>query len=547
SSWIESTFGVRRVEGSRLARAAPRGLAGESGAARVLAEATGVALERCIEALQEGLLAGYQAEVNPDTNAPPFAFRLHQFISRGDNVYASLEPEATRHITMQGQQFVPGRRDHVLLPMVFCRECGQEYYCVRMMGNRPGERRFAPRELPDRDQEDDDRAGYLYVNSDDPWPHDDPEALLDRVPEDWLEEHRDGPRIRRDRREYLPEVLLVRPSGQEGQDGLRCHFLRAPFRFCPQCRVSYGPRQRSDFGKLASLSSEGRSTATTVTSLFAVRGLRGAPGLDESARKLLSFTDNRQDAALQAGHFNDFVEIGQLRAGLYSAVAAAGARGLRHHELAQRVSEALKLPIDLYTGRTDLRFGARDEADEALREVLGYRLYHDLRRGWRVTAPNLEQCGLLEIRYPVLDDVCAAEDLWAGSHAALLGADPATRAAIAKVLLDFMRRELAIKVDSLDPRYQEGVRRMSSQYLVTPWAIDENETLERSTIVFPGSRAGRYREDEPFVYLSARGGFGQYLRRPTTFGMEYLHSLGGKLRMEDTDQIIRGLLAALHA
>jgi hypothetical protein len=30
----------------------------------------------------------------------------------------------------------------------------------------------------------------------------------------------------------------------------------------------------------------------------------------------LSFTDNRQDASLQAGHFNDFVEIGQLRSGL---------------------------------------------------------------------------------------------------------------------------------------------------------------------------------------------------------------------------------------
>jgi hypothetical protein len=63
--------------------------------------------------------------------------------------------------------------------------------------------------------------------------------------------------------------------------------------------------------------------------------------------------------------------------------------------------------------------------------VLAYRLYRDLRRGWRVTAPNLEQCGLLEIRYQSLDDVCAAEDVWQGKHAALAGANPTTRRDVA--------------------------------------------------------------------------------------------------------------------
>ena len=34
-------------------------------------------------------------------------------------------------------------------------------------------------------------------------------------------------------------------------------------------------------------------------------------------------------------------------------------------------------------------------------------------RGWRVTAPNLEQTGLLEIRYDALDQLVEAEDVWA--------------------------------------------------------------------------------------------------------------------------------------
>ena len=37
-----------------------------------------------------------------------FAFRLHQFLSKGDTVYASLEPEADRYLTDRYQLRVPG-------------------------------------------------------------------------------------------------------------------------------------------------------------------------------------------------------------------------------------------------------------------------------------------------------------------------------------------------------------------------------------------------------------------------------------------------------
>lgn len=297
------------------------------------------------------------------------------------------------------------------------------------------------------------------------------------------------------------------------------------------------------------MSSEGRSTATTITSLFAVRSLRQESTLHPDARKLLSFTDNRQDAALQAGHFNDFIEIGQLRAALYGAVRGAGPPGLRHDELGQRVAESLNPPTELYTGKAELRFQALRDAQHALREVLGYRLYRDLRRGWRVTAPNLEQSGLLEIRYPALEEVCAAEDVWAESHPALVVAGRDVRQKIARVLLDYMRRELAIKVPYLDETYLERVQQVSMQHLSPPWAIDENERLEGAVILFPRPSGGTedsraYRNG---VFLSARGGFGQYLRRPMTFGDDVLRALGARsLTLQDTEAIITGLLTALE-
>src|SRR5262249_50544074 len=145
----------------------------------------------------------------------------------------------------------------------------------------------------------------------------------------------------------LPKAVRIGTDGLENADGLVFSYIAAPFRFCLHCGAAYGMRQRDDFSKLSSLGSEGRSTATTVTSLSAIRGLRRS-SLPERARKLLSFTDNRQDASLQAGHFNDFIETTLLRSALYHAVKNAGSSGVGYDELTNKVFEALKLPRKFY-------------------------------------------------------------------------------------------------------------------------------------------------------------------------------------------------------
>lgn len=540
SSWIESAFGVTRDDSSeRLVRSDPQSIRGENGAARQLSDLTGIDEDRCGDVIEQWLLAGYDYEPNPETDSPPFAFRLHQFISPGDTAYASLGPEDIRHLTVHGQQFVPGDRNRVLFPLVFCRECGQEYYCVGMTEDEEtGHRHFAPREFSDRLSDDERAAGYLYLSTTHSWPSD-PDEVMNRLPDDWLETHRGSLRIRSHRRKYLPQVVHVRPDGVEDASGDECVFLETPFRFCLRCGVSYSARQRSDFAKLASLSSEGRSSTTTILSLSTILHLQDERLLPDHARKLLSFTDNRQDASLQAGHFNDFVEVGLLRSALYAAVEHAGDAGVHHEAITQNVFDALNLPLELYASNPDVRFQALDETKKALRHVLGYRLYRDLRRGWRIMSPNLEQCGLLQIDYLSLDDLCQAEDVWAECHPTLATAHPDTRSQIAKTLLDFMRRELAIKVDYLDADFQDTLQRLSSQRLTAPWAIDENERMQYAAVLFPRS-AGRG-DYQGNVFVSARGGFGIYLRRHNTF-REYT---GERLRLEDTDQIIRELLEAL--
>jgi ATP-dependent helicase YprA (DUF1998 family)/very-short-patch-repair endonuclease len=540
SIWIESTFGIRaEPESGRAIRVIPRSMSGEKGAGLELSRLTGVSVDICERAIEQNLMASYECEPNPETGFPVFAFRLHQFFSRGDSVYASPEPESTRHITLQGQQYVPGDRERVLLPLVFCRECGQEYYCVQSRHNEEtGLRAFRSRELSAHQTDQDEEAGFLYINTKSPWPAE-PSQMIGLLPEDWLEERGGEPVIRRDRRDRLPQAVRVSPKGMESEEGLDCHFLQAPFRFCLNCGVSYGFRQSSDFPKLASLATEGRSSATTILTMAAQRYLRGEESLAKSARKVLTFTDNRQDASLQAGHFNDFVEVGLLRSAHFRAVRTAGPDGLTHEDLLQAVFNELNLPLENYASDPEVLFLALENTKRAFREVIGYRLYRDLKRGWRVSSPNLEQCGLIEIKYISLEEMCRTEEIWRECHGALASASSETRFALAKTLLDSMRRDLAVKVDYLNSEYQDRIRSLSSQHLKDPWALEYEERPESASVLYPrGRRRGDFRGN---VYLSPRGGFGQYIRRRSTIP-EWQENIS----VEESGDICRDLLSVLR-
>ncbi|HNT67158.1 MAG TPA: DEAD/DEAH box helicase, partial [bacterium] len=533
SIWLESTFGVSTEPGTdRLVRALPKSIFGDGGTAAELSELTGVDEKSCGEAIEKGLLAGHICKPNPETGFSPFAFRLHQFISRGDAVYSSLHADGKRHITIYRQQFVPGDRDKILLPLAFCRECGQEYYTVYLENGDDG-RFIRQRDLNDQQHEESIQAGFLYYNTANPWPADE-EEIKKRLPDDWLVEEDGSTQIRKNRRKYLPRSLQLDPGGSQTESGEAYHFIPAPFLFCLNCGVAYNIRQRSDFSKLSTLSSEGRSTATTVLSLSTIRYLQTKSELEDKAKKLLSFTDNRQDASLQAGHFNDFIEIGALRSALYRA-AKDRTGGLSHDDLTQAVFEKLDFPLEVYAARPGARFVELSNTEKAFRNVLGYRLYQDLKRGWRINFPNLEQCGLLEIEYTSLSDICAAEDIWQTCHPAIASAPPDTRIKIIKVLLDFMRRELAIKVDYLDYDYLEKIQQQSSQYLISPWALDEDESFSHAAILFPRSRGEK--DYAGNVFLSSRGGYGLFLRRPTL-----LNHYDKTLNLEETQQIINELL-----
>ncbi|MBT2398335.1 protein kinase [Streptomyces sp. ISL-100] len=536
--WVESRFGLEREEGTgRLRRCAPDTV--EEAAAELAAE-SGVAEESVREAIRTTLEAGAQAK-NPRTERPLFAFRLHQFLSKGDTVYTTLEDPLTRPLTRTYQLEQPDSDGKPLFPLAFCRECGQEYLTV-WRTEEGGAFRYEPR----RDTSASggrEGEGYLYLGmpgEDYEWPADPQKAVDDRrLPESWLEPDAQGVTVvRKSYRPRLPKRVVVDAHGNESGEGLVAAFVPAPFLFCVHCQVSYEQTRGRDFAKLATLDQEGRSSATSLISASIVKSLRAVPeeSLGKKARKLLTFVDNRQDASLQAGHFNDFAQVTQLRGALYQAAVRAGEEGLRHDDLAEAVTDVMGLAPREYAAGADLAPSMERRATKAFRDVVGYRLYRDLERGWRITMPNLEQTGLLRIDYEDLGWIAARPDRWQSAHAVLRDADPALREEIARTLLDFMRRALAIDVQYFRDDF-DTLQRASEERLTGPWVLGESDRPTVGTAYPYGSRPGMERSA---LFLSARGKFGKYLRR----NMPELRD--PSMSLDDVQTVIEDLLKVLR-
>jgi hypothetical protein len=506
--WIEARFGLATdQESGRLVRQRPARI---EEAADELAERSGVPVATCAAAIRATLEAGSQAR-HPVTERPLFAFRLHQFLSKGDTVYVTLEDKLSRHLTRSYQLEQPGSGGKLLMPLAFCRECGQEYLTV-WRTEKDGEVRYeARRDTSATGGRQGD--GYLYID-DRPWPANVEQAIAERrLPDSWLEQDAGGhDTVRKTFRDRVPRAVTVDPLGVEGRGELAAAFIPAPFLFCLHCGVAYEQTRGRDFAKLATLDQEGRSSATSLISASIVRSLTSVPddALPREAKKLLTFVDNRQDASLQAGHFNDFVQITQLRGALYRAALDAGEQGVRHEELASTVANALGLaPLD-YMGEADPPPSLATLAAKTLRDVIAFRLYLDLERGWRITMPNLEQTGLLKIDYADLGWLAGRQDRWDACHPALAGADSLLRAELMKTLLNEMRRSLAIDVQYFRDDF-DSLQRASEERLVDPWVLTKSDS-PRVAIAYPRPSSARGTERSA-VFLSARGKYGKYLKR----------------------------------
>jgi superfamily II DNA/RNA helicase len=178
-------------------------------------------------------------------------------------------------------------------------------------------------------------------------------------------------------------------------------------------------------------------------------------------------------------------------------------------------------------------------AEADLRAVLLHRFWIDQRRGWRFTHPNLEELGFLRADYIALDELANDEAAFASAPAPLKRAPPQRRVAAFRILLDHLRKGLAVDTRALDRLELEGLKQRSERTHRAPWGFTRDETPRCATqlIIDAPSRSNIGLRDEA---LLLRGGsrslLGRRLRVPGLWG--------GPLKPDQYDAVLNAMLAA---
>ncbi|WP_029011365.1 DEAD/DEAH box helicase [Azospirillum halopraeferens] len=541
--WSELALGLEDGLVLRRRRPVPFGEAVEK-----LAQASGLEPDPCRTALQAFLTRVSLPEKDRGGSAPHafLAFKLHRFISGAGEIYTTLKAQP-RTVLLEGQLEDPSDPGVRLYPTRFCRQCGHEYHVVTKT-EQDGGTVFLPRDIDDTpiDAEDQiDVAGYLTPMADG-----DPEyrfdGSLESYPEGWIEERNGLPKLRKNRAKRVPLTVTVAADGRSDPDGRHFWFIPGKFGFCACCldEPHGATRERS---KLAGLSAEGRSSATTLLVSSALEWLNNpGNGVPEDKRKLLGFTDNRQDAALQAGHFNDFLFVSLLRGGILRAVLDAGNDGLSEDEFGLRVGRALgftaaNLPARIHW-MLEPEAGAviRSDAERALAKVLAHRVWTDLRRGWRFTNPSLSVLKLIEVDFIGLDEVAGKRERLMAALPQLGAMDADGRRNVLRLLLGAMLEGLAVGTEALELPVLDTVAQKSRSLLRAPWAIDIKETPRGRTTLFlqaPGKDAVGLREEQTIL----RGGVSSRIARL----INRRSVLGTKLGRDDYLDVMANLLECL--
>jgi superfamily II DNA/RNA helicase/very-short-patch-repair endonuclease len=494
--WLERTISVRK-EGEHKRRNEPRSLktiAAELSLETGISEAE--AEKRIIEILiwAESLNIESARGKKKDTILP---FKLHQFISQTGYVYVTLEDADKRYITLEPNPFVKLSESEPEVPVfqtVFSRVSGVEFICVRKDFS---ESKFIFRDFNENQNpknEDDLKAndgnkvkkvksrlqdnykdGYILF---DKGYQLDINDFIELLPAAWISK---SGKIENSKDFLLPKEIYVAKDGSfsETPNGSeKAWFMPAPLIYDPTCGLIYLEHKLSEKSKLISLGNEGRSTSTTLITLQTLLALY-KHGKVLKEQKLMSFTDNRQDASLQAGHFNDFIQVVHLRSAIEKVLKVSD-EPLKISDLIFKVQEALNLlEKDYATNPAPNPNRPNEDNLEALRNYISYRIIQDLKRGWRYILPNLEQTALLEITYKNLDKDVADETLW-NTIDLLKDWSVEKRKEFILQVLNYFRNMYAVDYDML--RYENRLRieRELNQQLNKEklWSLDKGERLD---------------------------------------------------------------------
>ena len=501
SIWIENEIALQEID-SILVRRTPCTL---NDIINKLSSYTDIDIATCREKVVHYLR--WLAELNSKMDNQKYSylpFRIHQFVSQTGSVFVSLEEPDKRYITLDQIPFTEENKKP-LYPVVFSRISGHEFICVHL---KNGDNTIEPRDFKEQfEDEEDFTNGYIIPGNEEVWEPDDKNEL----PDSWLKTDRDGfTKVDKKYRNRIPRRIYFSASGHfsfEADYDQSGWYMPTKLLFDPTCGTIYDSKT-NEGTKLSRLGSEGRSTSTTILTYSIIKHL-GMYGFPVNEQKILSFTDNRQDASLQAGHFNDYVMVIKFRSAVYRSLAKHNY--LNHSNIADKVFGDIDLLPEVYLENPSDFPATRSQQEEVFKTYLFYLILDDLKRGWRIVLPNLEQCALLYFQYTNLHENSALNEAWNGiPFISQLSSEK--RAKVLYQILEYFRKSYALHSEYyLNPgRISENTKEIREK-LKAPWTLDENDKIAVPCFM-------RY---EPLhrnskIYSSSIGyqsALGKYLRR----------------------------------
>jgi len=528
--WLENRIALKQGPDGILERGEPLSL---SRIILQLAEDSGESPEACRMALLRLLQWSERLTIEGGKKTPResyLPFKVHQFISQTGNVYVTLEAKDVREITLDAGRYIKKEgQEKPIFPTLFSRYTGYDFICVRKDFEQktllPRESDDLPERITKADLKGDREAGIKkrilteedfpdgYILMDDEgesiWSDEDAEYL----PDHWFRVTKTETKLDNFYEFRLPRRISFNSDGQFAMDeslSIKGWFIAAPLLLDPTSGIIF--ERTNENTKLMRLGNEGRSTATTVLSYSLLKTLN-EERLPIRHQKILSFTDNRQDASLQAGHFNDFLMVGRLRSALYYALRSSSDHALNIDTITNKVFQQLRLTEEEYARNPSRDPGWPDsENEKAIQDYILVRLLYDLKRSWRFTAPNLEHCGLLTIIYNRLNEFCSRDEFFKDVFP-FNSMNTNEREQIFIQLLNYFRTSYAFDYYKLTERRTETEERIKNRLDEEKiWSLDIDEKIDDPCAMIIQS-VGEIRDRIYVASIGPRSYFGKYLKR----------------------------------
>lgn len=342
--------------------------------------------ENCLKELKTAFLLGTIAEITVENQERPLLVpKIHLFFTQGHEISSCLTREGP-HPSIDGDLKCK-QCESPAFPIYFCRNCGHEFYSVLITEEPILPRTYATEETGE--------MVYLTPIS--------KENNSWNIPEQWLD--KEG-RIRKTYGDSLPRRTNYCPKCNITDSLCSCPEkievwkIPYPLQICPSCEIFYTKR-RGEYSKLFTFNSTGRSTATDILSAGVLKLL------DKEQKKLIIFTDSRQDTALQAEHMNEFQRRLNFRQIFYHFLQYIDFMGLRvtDEDIGKKLFEYLKEKnlVPDYAKQEEDEFSTAPPPEREFADFLGFLALSDIMQSQYFLDLNLDKLGLLKIEYDGLE------------------------------------------------------------------------------------------------------------------------------------------------